>query len=193
MIAKVDQYLIEEVLKNEHSDEFGERKFLENVFVIVSVCDPVHRALSNYLHVTRDVKYKTQFTIQGYFLDKMYPGLKKLPFDDFISKYLPKLDDFGENHFIKNFMTVNYTTVLEEMNYFGDRLILVDGTEFKESVRILIVCVGGEHIEHQLRKNQWLLSRKLKNEFFQTNKNLISLMIDLSKIRDLKCFVYGKA
>ena len=61
----MDQYLIQEVLENEStSGEFGEAKFLENVFVIISVCDPVHRALSNYLHVTRDVKYKTQFTIQ---------------------------------------------------------------------------------------------------------------------------------
>ena len=75
----------------------------------------------------------------------MYPGLKNLLFDDFISKYLPKLDDFGENHFIKNFMTVNYTTVLDELKYFGDRLILVDGTEFKESVDIFENCVGGIH------------------------------------------------
>ena len=64
MIAKVDQFLIQEALKNEKSDVFGERNFLKNAFVIVSVCDPVHRALSNYLHVTRDVKYKTEFTIQ---------------------------------------------------------------------------------------------------------------------------------
>ena len=64
LIATVDQYLIQEVLENGSSDQFNEAKFLENVFVIVSVCDPVHRALSNYLHVTRDVKYKTQFTIQ---------------------------------------------------------------------------------------------------------------------------------
>ena len=71
---------------------------------------------------------------KGFYLDKMYPGLKNLPFDDFISKYLPKLDDFGEDHFIKNFMTVNYTTVLDELKYFGDRLILVDGTEFKDGV-----------------------------------------------------------
>ena len=80
---------------------------------------------------------------KGSYLNEMYPGLKKLPFDDFISKYLPKLDDFGENHFIKNFMSVNYTTVLEEMKYFGDRLILVDGTEFKGSVIIFKPCVGG--------------------------------------------------
>ena len=60
----MDQYLIQEALENGSLDQFGEAKFLENVFVIVSVCDPVHRALSNYLHVTRDVKYKTQFTIQ---------------------------------------------------------------------------------------------------------------------------------
>ena len=64
LIAKVDQIFIEEVLENESSGQFSEAKFLENVFVIVSVCDPVHRALSNYLHVTREVKYKTQFTIQ---------------------------------------------------------------------------------------------------------------------------------
>ena len=64
LIAKVDPYLIQEALENGSLDQFGEAKFLENVFVIVSVCDPVHRALSNYLHVTRDVKYKTQFTIQ---------------------------------------------------------------------------------------------------------------------------------
>jgi len=64
LIAKVDQYLIQEAIENGSLDQFGEAKFLENVIVIVSVCDPVHRALSNYLHVTRDVKYKTQFTIQ---------------------------------------------------------------------------------------------------------------------------------
>ena len=74
----------------------------------------------------------------------MYPGLKKLSFDDFIAKYLPKLDDFGENHFIKNFMSLNYTTVLEELKYFDDRLILVDGTEFKEGVHIFLKCVGCE-------------------------------------------------
>ena len=62
--------------------------------------------------------------------------MKNLPFDDFISNYLPKLDDFGEYHFIKKFMTVNYKTVLEVFKYFSDRLILVDGTEFKESGRI---------------------------------------------------------
>ena len=82
----------------------------------------------------------------------MYPGLKDLPFDDFISKYLPKLDDFGENHFIKNFMTVNYTTVLDELKYFGDRLILVDGTEFKESVDIFENYVGGNNFHY------WLIS-----------------------------------
>lgn len=60
----MDPYLIQEVLENGSSGQFNEAKFLENVFVIVSVCDPVHRALSNYLHVTRDVKYNTQFTIQ---------------------------------------------------------------------------------------------------------------------------------
>ena len=47
--------------------------------------------------------------------------------------------------------------------------------------------------EHCQRISQWLLFKKSKTEFFRIKMNLISLMVDLSKIREQKCFAYAKS
>ena len=54
-------------------------------------------------------------------------------------------------------------------------------------------CVSGKIWKHCERISQWLLFRKSKTEFFRIKMNLISLMVDLSKIREQKCFAYAKS